>query len=93
MSVIEIKWQEAEALAKERVDRRRRYARDDDKLLELCTFTTSCSGCFEGGEYGGLADNYDWDDKAQCRIGIGCSECGYHGKIRMAEWVPYVPAA
>lgn len=46
------------------------------------TWTSECSGCFEGGENGGLAENYPWDEKAKCRIGMGCQECGYTGKRR-----------
>lgn len=77
-------------MASRRLDRRRSYARDGRLLLELCRFTQSCSGCFEGGECMGLAHNYIYDDKAQCHIGIGCHECGYRGKVRRSEWVPSV---
>jgi len=91
--VKEIAWPEAETLAGERVDRRRKYARDGKQLLESCHYTTACSGCFEAGEYGGLAHRYAWDEKAQCRIGFGCEECGYTGKRRWSWWVPYVPRA
>lgn len=45
-------------------------------------YTHSCSGCFEGGEYMGLAHNYPYDTKANCHIGSGCEECGYTGKRR-----------
>lgn len=92
MSVVEITWREAERLAGERVDRRRSFARDGATLLEVCTFTDACSGCFEGGEYGGLAHHYAWDDKAKCRVGSGCHECGYTGKRKWSQWVPFVPA-
>lgn len=90
MAVKEITWRQAERIAGRRLDRRRCYARDGKRLLELCQWTGSCSGCFEGGEYGGLAHNYPWDDKTQCHIGGGCRECGYTGKARQAQWVPYI---
>lgn len=53
-----------------------------------CTFTESCTGCFEPGEYMGMAHQYRWDDKAKCYVGIGCSECGYTGKRRNRWWCP-----
>lgn len=84
-----IDWREAEKLIGRRVDRRRSYAREGKTLLEMITYTHHCSGCFEGGEYGGLEHNYEWDAKAQCRVGMGCSECGYTGKRRNTDFVPY----
>lgn len=56
-------------------------------------WTASCTGCFEFGDYGGLAHLYPWDDKAKCRIGAGCSECGYTGKRVQEHWVPFDMAA
>jgi hypothetical protein len=56
-------------------------------------WTGPCSGCYESGEYGGNADNYPYDAKARCRIGAGCSECGFTGKRRRAEWVPFPDVA
>lgn len=55
---------------------------------EIARWTTSCSGCFEGGEYGGLAHNYRYDEKAQCHLGMGCKECEYTGKRKNEMWVP-----
>ncbi len=55
----------------------------------MVRFTMSCPGCCELGEYNGLAHLYPYDKKAQCHIGAGCSECGYTGKRRMNEWVPF----
>lgn len=52
-------------------------------------WTDSCSGCFEAGEYCGLAHLYPWDEKAGCSVGSGCRECGYTGKVRRAELVPF----
>lgn len=51
-------------------------------------YTSSCSGCFEGGDYMGLAHNYPYDKKAGCHIGSGCKECGYTGKRRHDFWMP-----
>lgn len=56
--------------------------------VTLSKWTQSCSGCFEGGEYGGLAHNYRYDNKAQCHIGMGCGECGYTGKRRVEMYLP-----
>lgn len=89
--VQEIDWREAESITGHRVDRRRAYARDDGQLLELCRGTISCSGCCESGEYGGLLHLYEWDAKAGCHVGGGCSECGHTGKRRLQIWVPYSP--
>ncbi len=52
------------------------------------TFTESCSGCYEPGEYGANDHLYPWDDKAQCRVGAGCQECGYTGKRRVSMLLP-----
>lgn len=85
----QIGWREAESIVGHRVDRRRRYGRYGRRLEERISFTASCSGCFEGGEYMGLAHHYPYDQKAQCYVGTGCHECGYQGKVRRVEWVPY----
>ena len=85
----EITWQEAEALIGRRVDRRRKYARDGKVLEEMICVTRHCTGCFETGDYGSGSENYPWDEKAQCRVGAGCSECGYTGKRREVYWAPY----
>jgi hypothetical protein len=77
-----------------------RYRRDDEgkrhrvvllngKEGYIARWTTECSGCFEAGEYMGNAGNYPYDDKAQCRVGSGCDECGYTGKRRMEWWTPF----
>ena len=36
----------------------------------------SCSGCHEGGEYGGNAHNYPYSEIFKCNPGSGCGECG-----------------
>ena len=94
----EVSWREAERLAGQRVDRRRRYAWDDDVygsgcagLLELVRWTDTCSGCCETGEYGSFGHYYETDPKHRCLIGSGCDECGYTGKRRNAMWVPSLP--
>ncbi len=51
--------------------------------------TTSCSGCYEPGEYCGMEYLYPYDSKAGCRMGNGCHECGYTGKRRQWNWVPF----
>lgn len=86
--------QDAERLYGRKLDRRKSYAiiRDDEtKKLQVCeciTWTHSCSGCFETGDYGGGAHLYPYDDKAQCHIGAGCRECGFMGKVRTSMWMP-----
>lgn len=94
----EVDWVEAEAFVGKRLDRRRSYGigpgwdERGDVLMEVARYTHSCSGCFEGGEYGGLEHYYEYDKKARCRIGSGCSECGYTGKRREEIWVPHSSA-
>lgn len=97
MKIRDVHWREAESFAKRRLDRRRKYAigpRDlymggeGDLLLSLVKWVDSCTGCYEGGECGGLDDYYDWHPKHNCRIGEGCSECGHHGVVRQAMWLP-----
>lgn len=85
-------WREAESIAKERLDRRRAYMvrtmSDGAKHLRVRVIHTSeCSGCFEAGEYMGLAHQYPWDERAQCHVGAGCGECGYTGKRRTEWWI------
>ena len=73
---------EAEALAGERLDRRRKYATTDDgqpwsvsgKLVfALARWTQACSGC-----------NCDCGDGYPCSHGAsGCEECGYTGRSRI----------
>lgn len=51
-------------------------------------FTESCSGCHETVE-GYETGDYNYDEKAQCYVGAGCDECGFTGKRRRSEWVPF----
>lgn len=41
-------------------------------------WTEDCFGCTEHGEYGGK----QWGP-------FGCEECGYTGKRRRTEWIPF----
>lgn len=59
----------------------------DGKPHTRVAYTASCTGCFEGGDYMGLAHNYPYDAKAQCYVGMGCQECGYSGKRRHVFWM------
>lgn len=85
---------DAEMHAGKHLDRRRKYFLWDfghGHGPEVCFeahHTTECSGCFEGGDYMGLAHNYPYDDKAQCYVGCGCEECGYTGKRAVRYPVP-----
>ncbi len=74
--------QQAEEMAGKRLDRRRKYYLSDYGVCYFALATTTCTGCFEAGEYGGMAHLYPWDSKNLCRIGSGCEECGYTGKRR-----------
>lgn len=74
-------WRRADTLAGRRLDRRKRYAiipdREFGDLHELVRWSGSCSGCSDAGGYG-----------SQAR-GCGCRECGYTGRVRRAQWVPW----
>jgi len=54
----------------------------------IVRWTASCTGCLET-EDGHHVGHYDFDEKAKCHLGAGCEECGYHGKTRREEWVPF----
>lgn len=82
----------AEKIYGSRLDRRRRYAiiKSDVGYWEVCslhTYTDSCSGCLESGDYGGNLHRYKFDQKARIHIGSGCHECGYHGKVRNSIYI------
>lgn len=47
----------------------------------VVSWTEECSGCTERGDYGALLSG-------PC----GCADCGYTGKRRRREWVPFDPA-
>lgn len=79
----------------------RRYRLDDQgkrRLVYVCDgvegyfvhFTQSCSGCYET-EDGHPVGDYPYDEKAECHVGAGCSECGYTGKRRDEFFVPFNP--
>jgi hypothetical protein len=71
---------------------RRRVALLNGKDGYVVRWTESCSGCLESGECGGNEHSYPYDNKAQCRVGAGCDECGHTGKRRREWWVPFDPA-
>jgi hypothetical protein len=52
-----------------------------EALSEYDGFWSSCSGCFEAGEYGGLEHLYPHSPVFECRLGSGCGECGGIGAI------------
>ena len=83
----EVTHAEAESIAGFRVDRRRRYAVEDDGsacdvsgalIFSLARWTESCSGCNSDDPYKSHLD------------GTGCEECGYTGRRRYVYWVPYL---
>lgn len=67
-----LSWEDADAKAGRRLDRRRAWAFVEDQLCTSARWTESCSGCTYSGE----------------PRGGGCSECGYHGVVRNGAWVP-----
>ncbi len=69
--------------------KRRRVVLNEGHEGFVIRWTDSCSGCYEGGEYGGSAHLYPTDPKAGCSIGFGCEECGYQGKVRHSMWFPF----
>lgn len=80
-------WEEADARAGFRLDRRKSWAFIPDRnalgIPELCeaiSFTCACSGCD------------DTESMYSTPAGSGCRECGYTGKRRNHCFVPYVHA-
>lgn len=78
-------WAEAEALAGRRLDRRRRFAiiashGDAPQLCEIAKGSIACSGCSETPEM-----------TASPWRGMRCRECGYTGRRRHSQWVPWLP--
>jgi len=69
-------------------DGRRRHETIAGIVYVVARYTRSCSGCFEGGDYMGLAHHYDYDSKRGCYVGNGCDECGYTGKRREEDLMP-----
>jgi hypothetical protein len=93
----EISIEEAERLAGQRLDRRRKYATTKDGMpddttgylvFSLGLWTRTCSGCYES-EGGHPAVSYNYDEKAKCAVGAGCEECGHTGKRREEMWLPH----
>ncbi len=71
-----------------KIDRRRKHVEVDGVTHVVTYHTESCTGCFEGGDYMGMAHHYPYDDKAKCYVGGGCHECGYTGKRRNPYFTP-----
>ncbi|MBS9476221.1 hypothetical protein [Ancylobacter radicis] len=72
-------WEQADALAGRRVDRRRSYAIIDGSLTELVHWSQPCTGCFEAPEY----TSYDMETTK----GHGCRECGFTGRVRCGAFI------
>lgn len=68
---------EADRHVGSRLDRRKAWAFVDGQLCESVSWTDHCSGC-----------SYGFEPR-----GGGCRECGYHGRVRNAAWVPAAIAA
>jgi len=93
----ELTIQEAEKLAEQRLDRRRRYATTDDGQPDECyggallftrfAYTTPCSGCHETID-GHPVQGAPVDGNGVA-LGCGCHECGYTGKRHNVEWGPH----
>lgn len=66
--------EKAEQLYGGKLDRRRKYFLWDGQVCADQSFTTSCSGCFESGEYGQNDSYYEYDKKAQCHVGRRCAQ-------------------
>jgi len=79
-----VTWDEADKRAGFRLDRRKRWAfikSDLGGVPDLCDcveLTAECSECRSSGEY--------WCPTGR---GHGCECCGYTGRERRSEWVPY----
>lgn len=76
-------WPDADNRAGFRLDRRKAWCfiPNEQGLPDLCeaiSWSSACSGCTEVPEMTSGPDR-----------GSGCSECGYTGRIRNAQWVPY----
>lgn len=71
-----LSWEEADAKAGRRLDRRKAWAFIDERLCTLARWTQNCSGCSDDS-YGSYSER-----------GGGCHECGYHGVVRSGAWVP-----
>ena len=72
-----VAWDDADARAGFRLDRRKLWAFIKDELHEICRWTQACSGCSYEGDY------------IMPKRGGGCDECGHQGVVRNAMWIPY----
>ncbi|OLU22996.1 hypothetical protein BVH03_22395 [Pseudomonas sp. PA15(2017)] len=69
-------YEEAEALAGHRLDRRKNFAIIRGIVHDLAEWTDTCSGC--SCDCGCMGSHGN----------AGCSECGHTGKRRQAMWIP-----
>lgn len=75
-----LSWAEGDARAGRRLDRRKSWAFVDDQLCETVSWSRACSGCYSG---------YD----TVSGRGMGCTRCGYQGRVRDSSWVPALSTA
>lgn len=75
---IPITWDHADELAGFRLDRRRRWCFIDGKPFYSVSWSQHCSGCTQYPEMS------DPPEK-----GLGCSECGYQGRVKASAFIPY----
>lgn len=69
-------YEEAEALAGHRLDRRKNFAIIRGIVHDSAEWTDTCSGC--SCDCGCMGSHGN----------AGCSECGHTGKRRQAMWIP-----
>lgn len=65
----------ADSLVGKRLDRRKNYAVIGGTVCESASWSKACSGCYEGPD-------------SHHGKGCGCSECGYTGRRKEAQWLP-----
>lgn len=73
-----ISWEEGDAKAGQRLDRRRNWCFIEDELCSTVSWSQACSGCYEG-----------WEGHNEGVRGMGCRECGYQGRVKNSCWVPH----
>ena len=76
----------AEKIVGEKIDKRKKYAVNDDGkpceangnyVFVAVKWSSACSGCCDDSEY------------SSPYRGGGCQECGYTGRVRSGMWVPF----
>lgn len=68
-------YEQADAIAGRRTDRRRNLAIIEGKVHGVCAWSCPCSGCSDAGHV------------PMHGRGNGCEECGYTGRRRHAQWL------